>query len=259
MKKFFTISLILFFTIITTQATFAGTTKPKKTYTEREYTVKTSDGHLLHAYLSYPKTKLKGYPTIVMLHSLGYNSRYWIPLQVKFNNLGYAVIRVDLRGHGKSVYDKNFHQRSWRSFKNETFMKYPQDIVETINFIKAETKKVNFYNWAIIGSDIGANTAILVAKSMPVKPKALVLMGPSMTFKGLYVPVAMTEIGNAPILAIASKTDTYSMQEQTKLSKFAQGTFEICNTKTGSSGMLLLSQQPAIQNSIINWLTAKIK
>ena len=31
MKKFFTISLILFFTIITTQATFAGTTKPKKT------------------------------------------------------------------------------------------------------------------------------------------------------------------------------------------------------------------------------------
>ncbi len=227
--------------------------KPKKPYTEREFSTLTSDNHIIKSYLSYPKTKQKGYPTIIMLHSIGYNSSYWIPLQQKFNAKGFAVLRVDLRGHGKSVYSKSFHQRSWRSYKNDTFAKYPDDIISVIKSIEKETKKANFNNYAIIGGDIGANTAVLVAKKMPTKPQALVLLSPSMTFKSLYIPVALTEIGTTPILALASKTDLYAMKEQEKLVKFAQGTFDIYNVESGSGGMLLLKQHPEALDSILNW------
>lgn len=262
MKKIYLLCLIfaiLTLTISPASVFASSSKKPKKTYTEREYSTITKDGHVIKSYLSYPKTKQKGYPTVIMLHALGYNCSYWIPLQTKLNNKGYAVLRIDLRGHGKSVYDKSFHQRSWRTFKNDTFMKYPEDVYQVIKYIQAETKKCNFNNYTIIGSDIGANTAVLVAKKMPTKPKALVLMSPSMSFKGLYIPVVLTEIGNTPILALASKTNNYAMSEQNKLSKFAQATFDIINTDNGSSGMLMLKQHPELYNKIIDWITKYLK
>ena len=265
MKKILTYTLAILFVISVFSAcsvqasTPQKTNKSKKTYTEREYTVPTKDGHIIHAYLSYPKTKQKGYPTIIMLHSLGRSAYYWKPLQEKFNNLGFAVLRLDFRGHGKSVYDKHFHQKSWTTYKNTTFAKYPQDVITTINTIQKETRKPNFSNYAIIGSDIGANTAVLVAKQLPQKPKALVLIAPSMNFKSLYIPVAMTEIGLTPILAISSKTDPYFMKEQEKIAKFAQGVFDVYNTQSGQSDMLIIKQNPEVQPTIINWVVIYFK
>lgn len=233
--------------------------KAKKSYVEREYVVQTKDNRLIHGYLSYPKTKLKGYPTVIMLHSLGRNSMYWKPLQEKYNNNGYAVLRIDFRGHGKSVFDSKFRQKSWTSFNNTMFAKYPQDVLDVINKIQKESKKPNFKSYIIIGSDIGANTAVMVAKKMPYKPKCLVLIAPSMTFKGLYIPVIMTEIGTTPILAISSKTDNHFMQEQQKLSKFAQGIFDVYNTETGVADMLIIKQHPEVQNVIFNWSRQYLK
>lgn len=256
MKKFIIAILTIMF-VFSAQTVFAAqakATKTKKAYTEREFSVQTRDGHLIRSYLSYPKTKMNGYPTIIMLHALGYNSTYWISLQEKFNARGYAVLRIDLRGHGKSVYDKSFHQRSWRLFKNKDFEQYPNDVVQTIQYAEKQTKKPSFVNYAIIGSDIGANTAVIVARKMKIKPKALVLMAPSLEFKGLYIPVVLTEIGKMPILALASKTDKYYMDQQIRLARFAQGTFDVANAENGNSGMLMLKQHPEYQNSIVTWV-----
>lgn len=255
MKKFLVAILTLMF-VFSAQTVFAAqtkTTKVKKPYTEREFSVQTKDGHLIRSYLSYPKTKLKGYPTIVMLHALGYNSSYWISLQKKFNAKGYAVLRIDLRGHGKSVYDKSFHQRSWRAFKNKDFEQYPNDVVQTIQYVQKQTNKPSFVNYAIVGSDIGANTAVIVARKMKIKPKALVLLAPSLEFKGLYIPVVLTELGKTPILALASKTDNYYMDQQIRLARFAQGTFDVANADSGNSGMLILKQHPEYQAAIVSW------
>ena len=120
MKKFilFLVLLILIFNLSISYAEEKKVKKPKSPYSTKEFTVETNDGHLIHAYLTFPKTKMKGYPTIVMLHSLGSSSYYWIPLQEKLNIMGYAVLRIDLRGHGKSVYNKSFRQSSWRSYSD---------------------------------------------------------------------------------------------------------------------------------------------
>lgn len=264
MKTKFVIILFLALVVLVLNLSFAmaedkNTAKVKKTYTEREYTAETKDGKLIHGYLSYPKTNMKGYPTVIMLHSIGRNSKDWKPLQEEFNNLGYAVLRIDFRGHGKSVYDKNFRQKSWVSYSSAGFVKYPQDVTDVINKIQKETKKADFANYVIVGSDIGANTAVIVAKEMTVKPKGLVLIAPSMNFKGLYIPVVMTEIGKTPILAISSKTNIYFMDEQEKLSRFAQGSFDVLNTETGGADMLLLKQQPEVQKSIVNWVKQYLK
>lgn len=261
MKKFisFLIVFILIFSLSISYAEDKKVKKPKLPYSTKEFTVETIDGHLIHAYLTYPKTKMKGYPTIVMLHSLGSNSYYWIPLQEKLNIMGYAVLRIDLRGHGKSVYNNKFHQSSWRSYNESVFSKYPSDVIQTIDYVQKESNKVSFNNWAIVGSDIGANTAVLVSGKYPVKPKAIVLFAPAMTFKGLYIPVVLTELGTTPILAIASIADKYVYNEQIKLKRFAQSTFDTYNVSKGGSNMLIIKSYPDSVGYISNWLNKYIK
>ena len=263
MKKFYITSLFLILIaglILSGLNSFAADSKKvKKLYTVREYSTTTKDNHIIKSYLSYPKTKQKSYPGVIMLHSFGYNSSYWQNLQEEFNNNGYAVLRIDLRGHGKSVYDSSFHQRSWRVFKNDTFAKYPDDVMQVTENVQTETKKFDFNNYIIIGADIGANTSVLFAEKNKIKPKAMVLISPSMTFKGLYIPIALAELDKTPILGICSKTNKKDADELIKLSKFAQNTYDVLYTDKGSSGMLLLKQYNNLNSKIFNWCTKYLK
>lgn len=275
MKKFFVILTLVFLTSLSAQnyayaeenEQQSGEKKPKqeipikikKYYSERVYVAETKDGQLIQGYLTYPKTNKKYYPTIIMLHSIGRNSKYWSPLFIELSNMGYAVLRVDFRGHGKSVFDKKFNQKSWTTFKNNTFEKYPQDVYDVIEKVQKETKKVDFSNYIIVGSDIGANTAVILAKMMRVKPKGLVLISPRMSNKGLYIPIVMTQIGDTPILAISSKTNTFYMREQEQLSKFAQGDFDVYNAERGGADMTILQSQPEIKQAVTDWITQHLK
>jgi len=87
----------------------------------------------------------------------------------------------------------------------------------------------------------------------------MILISPSMNFKGLYVPIAMTEIGTMPILSMVSKQDDYSIQEQKKLSKFAQGAFYAQNYPKGGMGMMMLKANPSMTKDIVSWLKTVVK
>ena len=230
-----------------------------KPYSERSFKVEASDGQLIYAVLSYPKTKLKKYPTVILLNSIGRTNNSWKPLKIVLNNAGFAVLRMDFRGHGQSVYDKSFRQRSWITYKHSDFEKFPSDVIAVIDKVEKTTKKADFSNYSIVGCDIGANTAVIVAKEFKYKPKALVLMSPQMTFKGLYIPIALTEIGNAPILSITSKTNLRFVEEQTKLSKFAQGIYDVYNTEAGGADVYLFKQYPELPNIISDWIKQYLK
>ena len=71
---------------------------------KKEYTVSAADGFTIKSTLEYKRVKgQKEYPTVVLLHSLGYSSEWWESLPDDLMNSGYAVLMIDLRGHGKSV------------------------------------------------------------------------------------------------------------------------------------------------------------
>jgi len=220
----------------------------------KKFDVETDDGFILKAYLSYPKTRLHKYPVVILLHSLGDNYTSFSHFEKRLNYAGFAVLGMDLRGHGRSVYTKNLKQRAWQYFKYDTYALYPTDVLSVMKFIQSKYKKIDFSNYAIVGGDIGANTAVLVAKTLPIKPKALILFSPMMKFKGLYIPVAMTEIGLTPILALASETDKTSMTEQMRLAKFAQGNFDVINTPKGGAGISLLKSYPELEYQLTLWL-----
>lgn len=244
-------------------AIFVLTITPQNAYCKtikKEIEVQTKDARIIKATLSYVKiNKVEKYPTVVLIHSLGYSSADWGNLISDLNNAGYAVIAVDLRGHGKSIYDSNFRRKTWANFTPKVYQKFPNDVVTILNKAQKDSKKVSLNNLALVGADIGANTAVLVAKELKYKPKTIVLISPTTSFKGLYIPIAMTQIGRIPILSMVSEKDTYCLREQQNLSKFAQGGFYAKNYPYGGMGMLMLKSNPSMSLDITKWVLKYLK
>jgi pimeloyl-ACP methyl ester carboxylesterase len=227
---------------------------------KKDIEVETKDARIIKATLTYPKIDaITKYPTVLLLHSLGHTSADWGNLISYLNQSGYAVIAMDLRGHGKSTYNANLQRKYWTYFSEKAYQKFPDDAVAILKQSQVVSKKVDLNNWAIVGADIGANTAVLTAKMYPKKPKTMVLICPSMNFKGLYIPIAMTEIGTMPILTMASEQDSHSLAEQKTLAKFSQGGFYAKNYSKGGMGMMMIKVNPTMALDITKWVGKYLK
>lgn len=252
-KKILLLILAIFVFSGTAQSAYCKTIK-------KEIEVQTKDSRILKATLTYVKsTTVKKYPTVLLLHSLGYSSTEWGSLISNLNNAGYAVIAMDFRGHGKSIYNGSFQKRSWIYFKPKAFLKYPSDVMMVLGQAQKQSKKIDLTRLAIVGADIGANTAVLVAKQLPKKPKTLVLISPTTNFKGLYIPISMAEMGGIPILSMVSKKDAYCMQEQLNLARYAQGGFYAKNYPNGGMGMMMMKVNPTMSMDITSWIKKYLK
>lgn len=248
MKRFFVILILLIFFICGVSAEVFKTAR-------KEYKVITSDGFNIHAELMYPKSKTqKEYKTVVLLHSLGYSSEWWGALPNSLMQKGYAVVFIDLRGHGKSVYNTKLARISWKNMTNNAYAKYPNDVSEVLDKIKSENKRVFFNTWAIVGSDIGASTAVSLANQNKYKPKTIVMISPSVNIKGLYIPVKLAELENIDILSISGTDDIAGQKAEEYLKRFAQSTFATYISESKSSGIMLLKNDSSLVNVITSWI-----
>lgn len=228
--------------------------------TKQDLKVVTKDGFSICATFEYPKIKGKAeYSTVVLLHSLGYSSAWWETLPQELLNEGYAVLQIDLRGHGKSVYNSKLVRVSYKSLTNKAFSRYPTDVIQVIEYIKNENKRVFFDNWAIVGADIGASAGIIAANTLSYKPKTLVLISPVTKAKSLYIPVHFAELENVDTLSISGVNDMVGLSTQNYLKKFAQSTFTEYTSESTSTGMLMLKNDKSLTKVITGWIGQYLK
>ena len=248
--------VILLIALLLLSPTLSFATEKKVSYVG--ITFETRDSFVIKSKLFYPAEKKEVYPIVVFLHSLGSSGNDWALLAKKFVDAGVATLVIDLRGHGQSIYDSNFKISSWLYFTPKIYEKYPNDIADIMKYVAANYKNISTKNYAIIGADIGANTAIIAAEKMENKPMCLALISPSRNFKGLYTPIAMTNIDKTSVLAMAGAGDRYSVAEVNELKKFAQADYETKIYPAGGMGMLMLKVNPEMNDDILNWVLSKI-
>ena len=227
-----------------------------KPFVQKEYTTQAADGFTIKSTLEYNRVKgKKDYHTVVLLHSLGYSSQWWDTLPQELINNGYAVLMIDLRGHGKSVFNKSLVRMSWNNMTNNAFAKYPNDVKSVIKTVTSENSKTTFFNtWAIIGSDIGASTAIIATDEINNKPKTMVFLSPVVNTKGLYTPVHLAYLNHIDIFSISGTEDTSGKQAEEYLKRFSQSTFATYTSESKSNGMLLLKNDKQLAKIITSWL-----
>lgn len=250
MRRIIILTLIIFFAFTNIEALTA------QKYMEKEVKAIASDGFNISATLTYPKIKnKKEFSTIVLLHSLGYNSKWWESLPNDLLDKGYAVLAIDLRGHGKSVFNSKLTKNSWKNMKNSGFAKYPDDVLAIINQVKYEnSKKVFFNNWAIVGADIGASAGVLAADKMDIHPKTIVMISPVVKTKDLYIPISMAHLEGVDFLSISGTDDIASKKAELYLTKFAQNEFLTYTSDSKTTGMMMLKNDTSLSKMITEWI-----
>lgn len=223
----------------------------------KELKVVAEDGFNIKASLSYPDIKSqREFSTVVLLHSLGYNSQWWEDLPQRLLDKGYAVLTIDLRGHGGSVFNSKLSKISWKSMKNSAYAKCPQDVVNVFAAVKDEIPKRNFFNnWAIVGADIGASAGVMAADIFPKDPRTIVMISPVVKAKGLFIPVSMAHLESVDFLSISGTDDIMSKEAEIYLSKFAQDEFITFTSESKTTGMLMLKNDPSLSKLISEWIS----
>jgi predicted esterase len=238
--------------LFTADASFAK--KKKKGPVEVDIQVR--DGFHIIGQLDIPKkTTVKNkVPLILFLHSIGADSAEWgtFPASVK-DQLHLATLNIDMRGHGKSNLNKNSRKIYWQNFTNKDYQKFPYDVVDVLKYIKTQYPEIDSSKVAIIGTNLGANTA-LMSGSYGVNAKTIIMLSPMLQYKGFDLRLPIVKYGNHPLLFMASKKDKYPYQSCLELIKFAQGKKLLKVYPSGGNGVELLKFQSDAKPLIVNWL-----
>jgi pimeloyl-ACP methyl ester carboxylesterase len=121
--------------------------------------LRTFDLVKLKASFEMPRGVPAPIPAVLLLHGYGENRRVWDSLRAQFVERGWAVMSLDLRGHGDST-TKNQRpieaNTAWRSSPHE----FPLDVDPALDWLKTQTR-INSRKIVIIGYDVGANLALI--------------------------------------------------------------------------------------------------
>lgn len=205
-----------------------------------------------------PKAKVKPakvqYPLVILLHSLSSSRWEWKEYPRHLLNAGYAVLAMDMRGHGDSVY-KGKSLNVWRQFDEASWQKLAEDPQVLLDYIaqQPEFNMVNTHNLGLIGSSLGANVAVNYASKHPSAVKAIVLLSPGLEYHGIETFDAMTHYEN-PVYFLASSDDAYSADSVKRLYKFALGKKKIKIFEDLGHGIDMMTKNPDLGKDMRDWL-----
>jgi pimeloyl-ACP methyl ester carboxylesterase len=190
-------------------------------------------------------------PGVILLHMLGHDRHDWDSFAERLLNQGYAVVSIDLRGHGEST-KQDDKTLDYKKFSDADYEKMPLDVQPVIDFLR-DDKRVDGDRITIIGASIGANVALQVAASDP-KIKTVVLLSPGKNYHGLTTEVAMLDYGKRPVLVAASEEDQYAAGSSRDLKQLAQGDSRLLMYKGVGHGTNMLGKETDLDDQIVDWL-----
>jgi len=250
--------LIIFLGVFLFTADTSFAKKKKKGAVEVDIQVR--DGFHIIGQLDIPaKTTIKNKaPMVVFLHSIGKDYTEWgtFPAAIK-DQLNVATLNVNLRGHGKSFLNKNSKKIYWQNFQSKDYQAFPYDVIDVLKYIKEQYPEIDSSRVAIVGTSLGANTALMTG-SYGVKAKTIIMLSPMLNYKGFDLRLPIVKYGDHPLLFIVSKKDKYSYQSCLELIKFAQGKKQLKVYPYGGNGVNLIKFQPDAKPLIVNWIKTSL-
>ncbi len=184
-------------------------------------------------------------PGVLLLHMVGGRRGDWNPLAEALAEGGYAVLAVDLRGHGDTGGGTDWAEA-------------PEDIPLLLDYL-VNRPEVDPERIAIVGASIGANLALVTAAGEPTVG-AIVLLSPGLDYYGIQTEEAMASYGERPALILAAESDAYAFDSSQKLAETGAGA-ELQAYPGPMHGTQLLydtTLQPEAVPLILEWLNEHV-
>ena len=168
---------------------------------------------------SYYKPKQDQAPAVILLHMYRSDRYAWQPLIPTLHEQGFAVLAIDLRGHGASIQPlgKQLPQRV-RQRDPQLFRQAYRDVMAAYGFL-AGRKEVDLSRLAVVGASIGCSIAIdYAARDRSVD--VVVCMTPGEDYLGVDSRADIKQFakhGQRPILLLASQEERQASDALAKL------------------------------------------
>ena len=104
----------------------------------------------------------------------------------------------------------------------------------------------------IAGASLGANVAALAAAA-DASIASVVLLSPSIDYRGLRIDQAVKKIGSRPILFVAGSDDSYAARSARELHKAGGGPREILILEGAGHGTNMLSHDENLARALVDW------
>jgi pimeloyl-ACP methyl ester carboxylesterase len=184
-------------------------------------------------------------PGIILLHMLGSDRQVWedIGLTNSLLEKGYAVLAVDMRGHGETG-----GAVDWQLA--------PEDLqLVWDNFTALD--QIDAQHTAVVGASIGSNLALLTAANKPAV-NTVILLSPGLDYRGVTTETPLEQYGDRPILIVASEEDSYSADSSRTLANLAQGISQLELYNGAGHGTRMFNAQPELTPLILTWLNQNL-
>lgn len=170
----------------------------------RRVELRTSDRFQLTA--TFHASNRASAPGLVLAHAEGGSGQDWAPLLPRLKQAGYAILVLDLRGHGASTAGGKLDQATMSRAKLEkTCAAMSEDVIAAVAFLRAE-RAVDPARIALLGAGVGASTALKVL-ARDERLRGAALLSPGLKTMGVKIKQLAKPHPGRRLLIVASRGD----------------------------------------------------
>lgn len=137
--------------------------------------IKTFDLVELHASFEMPVGIPAPVPAVLLLHGYGEDRFVWTKFSKELLTRGFAVMTLDLRGHGQSRTKNGVTIQASPAWRTDVHQ-FPVDVDPALDWLKSRPR-VDSRKIVVIGTDVGANLALIASGRFP-EVRAAVAINP---------------------------------------------------------------------------------
>ncbi len=185
---------------------------------------------------------------LLLLHMMPATKESWLPFMALAKKFGYAVLAIDLRGHGKSTMDGKL---DYKSFSDEEHQASRLDVEAALSFLNS--KGYGKEKVAVVGASIGANLALVTLGDYP-DIKVAVGLSAGFDYKGILPLSSLKNLTKSQrALLCTSSEDTESFKSTERFEE-ASVRVEIRPLTDLGHGTHMFENKPDLMTDVLTWI-----
>jgi len=177
-------------------------------------------------------------PAVILVPMLGRPKDDWQPVAERLASAGMHALAIDLPGMDLPADPRALG--TWH-----------EDVRAAVAFLSG-LSEVRPGALGMAGASLGANLVALAAAASP-EVRSIVLVSPSLEYRGVRIEGAMHQYGARQALLAASVQDPYASRSVREMEKMGPGSREVRWSSVPAHGTALLSRDPDLVQILVDW------
>ena len=203
----------------------------------RPVTFRAADGRMLTGL--FVEADDRPAPAVILVPMLGRSKEDWQGVAQRLADANISALALDLPALSLPA-------------DAEELLAWHEDIRAASAFLAGRPADVRPGAIGVAGASLGATLAVLAAAA-DAGVRSIVLVSPSLDYRGVRIDAALRQYGARPALLMASLHDPYAARSVRELVQDAPGPREVRWSSVPAHGTLLLSRDPDLVRSVVEW------